>query len=306
MTETAGMRWTGRMRGGRFGNLFFAALARGGGLFLVPFFLFWVALYFLVAAPSARRISFDLADRTGRGGSFLRRLRFAFRHFYAFGTLLVDRVAIRGANAVRYRFENQGEEHIRESLAGGRGVILLAAHFGNSEVMGQLLAKFGTEVTLVMFDDVQVQPELRETVEDISRGRNFRILFTDGSPATAAAILSALSRGGMVGMMGDRVTGDGGIPVRFLGGTALFPTGPFALAAAAGAPVVQVFAIRISRRRYRLVGLPPIRPGASGSGRKKAELAAGVAEFAGRLEEAVLAHPEQWGNFFPFWKERSA
>ncbi|MBN1443964.1 MAG: hypothetical protein JXA90_14740, partial [Planctomycetes bacterium] len=90
----AGRRWTGRARGGRLGNLFFAVLARRGALGPARFFIFWVALYFLAAAPAARRASMDLARRLGAGRTRWRRLAFAFRHFFTYGTLLFDRAAI--------------------------------------------------------------------------------------------------------------------------------------------------------------------------------------------------------------------
>jgi len=293
-------RWSGRMRGGRFGNLFFATLARGRLSFLIPFFLFWVALYYLAAAPAARRSSFDLADRTGRGGSFLRRLRFAFAHFYAFGTLLIERVAILSGNIRSFRFRSTGEEHIVQALDEGRGAILLTAHLGSWEVMGHFLGEFGAEVTLVMAD--VVQPEMRETAEDLAAGRSFRVLRTDGSPESAAAILEILSRGGVVGMMGDRVIGDRGIEVPFLGGTALFPTGPFALAAAGGAPLLPVFAFRTGRRSYAFRGHPPVRLGREPSRERHARVRELAEGFAANLEEHLRAHPEQWGNFFAFWK----
>jgi len=287
------------MRGGRFGNLFFAVLARGRLSFLIPFFLFWVALYFVAAAPAARRASFELADRVGRGGSLLRRLRFAFRHFYAFGTLLIERVSILSGNDRSFRFESSGEEHIRAALAGGGGAILLTAHIGSWEVMGHFLGRFGRPFTLVMAD--VVQPGMRRTAEDLAAGRSFRVLESDGSPGAAAAVLEVLSRGEIVGMMGDRVLGDRGIEVPFLDGTARFPTGPFALAAAGGAPLLAAFAFRTGRRSYAFHGYPPIQVGREPSRERHGQVRELAAGFAARLEEVLREHPEQWGNFYPFW-----
>ena len=96
--------WTGKTRGGHLGNLFFVQLIRWGGLSLAPFFLFWTSLYFLFAASAGRRISMSLAQRLGLGESVWQRWRFARRHFYTFGTLLLDRVAILNGFGHRYVF----------------------------------------------------------------------------------------------------------------------------------------------------------------------------------------------------------
>jgi predicted LPLAT superfamily acyltransferase len=210
-------RWAGRERGGRFGNRFFAFLVRRGGLRLTPFFVFWVALYFLVAAPRARRASFELADRVGRGGGLFRRLWFAWRHLYTFGTLLIDRSAILGGQTRGYTFTEHGKEILLEHGRAG-GVVLVTAHLGSWSVMGHLLRDAGKPVTLVMHD--AVQPRMRRAMEELTRGRAFRILYTEGSPDSAARILDALRAGELVGIMGDRCLAGEGAAVPFLGGTA--------------------------------------------------------------------------------------
>ncbi|MHC4973281.1 MAG: LpxL/LpxP family acyltransferase [Planctomycetota bacterium] len=293
-------RWSGRERGGRVGHLFFALLVRCGGLALTPFFVFWVALYFVAASPQGRRASFELADRVGRGGTLLRRLRFALRHFYTFGTILVDRFAILSGKVERYSFREYGREIMETAAKEGHGIVLVTAHVGNWTIMGHLLDDLGKTVTLVMHD--AVQPAMRETMEKLARGRAFRVLYTEGSPASAAEIMEALKRGEFVGMMGDRLLAGEGVAVPFLGGRARFPVGPYAIAASTGAPVIHVFGTRSGRRRYdfhaRAVGVLRY----ADRRRKAPDLARWAQDFAATLEDLVRAHPEQWGNFYPFWE----
>lgn len=291
-------RWTGRSRGGRAGNLFFVALVRHGGLALAPFFLFWVALWFLLAAPAARRASVELARRVGRGAGPLRRLSFAARHFFSYGTLLVERLAILSGGVDRFRVEVRGDGPIRAAGAAGRGAVLVSAHFGNWEAMAQSLTEFGAPVVLVMFDGADAAE--RQAQARLADGRHFDVLFTDGSPGAAAGILAALRRGAIVGMMADRVLAGAGVAVDFLGGRARFPVGPYAVAAAAGAPLFHVFAVRVGRRRYRFEGIPRGVP--AGAAQRGAVAFAACAEaFARDLEARVRERPWQWGNFFPFW-----
>jgi predicted LPLAT superfamily acyltransferase len=172
--------------------------------------------------------------------------------------------------------------------------------------MGHLLTRLDAPFCMVMLDTVT--EELRATLAAMTRDRSFRVLYSDGSPATAAAILAELRAGAMVGMMGDRVVAGGSVPVPFLSGTAEFPVGPYLLAAAAGAPLIQVFAIRRGWRRYSFHAVTQLAPamvggGGSAGGRRqrRRELAAAAAGFAAELEQVVRAHPHQWGNFYDFW-----
>ena len=302
MTTGQTPNWHSRARGGRLGNGFFMLLVRCGGLWLAPFFLTWVALYFVVAAPAARRSSCELARRLGPGRTLPGRLWFAFRHFYTFGLLMLDRVAILGAGqADKYDIEFDGEEHIREALERGRGVILLTAHLGNWQAMGHLLKRLDAPFCMVMFD--AIDERTRATLEEMARDRSFRILYTDGSPAAAAGILAALRAGEMVGMMGDRVFAGESRRAAFLGGGIEVPVGAFVVGAAAKAPLIHVFAVRRGWRRYSFHGFPATDLAYSDRKRKGDDLQRWAEEFARRIETFVRADPYQWGNFFPIWVE---
>lgn len=297
MTTATQPAWTtGRTRGGRFGIPFFALLVRLGrpGLLFVPWCLAWVALWFLVAAPAARRASFELARRLGR-----RRVWFAWRHFYAYGRLLIERMLLLHGRDDLFALEVVGEDEIRAALARGKGAILVAAHLGNWEAMGQLLGRrLGAPVTVVMSDAVAPAGGQAAALES---GRDYRVLVTDGSPASAAGILSALEQGHLVGMMGDRAYAGRTVSLPFLGGAAPFPVGPYAVAAASGAPLLHVHALRTGRRRYRFQAWPQGVLAWTSRAEREADLARWAGAYAARLEEALRAHPEQWGNFYPFW-----
>ncbi|RMG07966.1 MAG: hypothetical protein D6731_22700 [Planctomycetota bacterium] len=287
-----------RPRGGRLGNLFFAALAgRRLGLVLVPFFLFWVSLYFVCFAPRARRASFELARRLG-----LRwRLLFCWRHFYAFGRSLIDRQAILAGNTSGFCFASRGKEHLEAALAEGRGAILLTAHFGNWELMAHVLGERTARVTLVMHEGVA--EGVRSTLERLAQGRSFRVIFTDGSPSAAAGILSALAEGDIVGLMGDRVLAGAATRVPLLGAEVRLPVGPYVLAAASGAPLLHAFCTREGRRRYVFEAFPAQTLRLRSRRRRKEDLRRLAAAFAQRLEDCLRRRPEQWGNLYSLWEE---
>ncbi len=291
--------WTGQSRGGRLGNLFFVFLVRSGGLVLAPFFLVWVALYFLFAAPKSRRASTDLARRLKLAPTAIHGLCFAFRHFYTFGILHLDRLAILAGQASAYQFEASAPDAVRAALGPDRGAILLTAHIGNWEAMGLVLADLDVPLRLVMYDGID--EKMRAAVEEMSRGRNFEVIYTDGSPASAAAILQALREGAVVGMMGDRSLSGESASVPFLDGEADFPLSPYVVAVAAGAPIMHVFTVRTGRRSYKVHHHPFKTLSYQNRASRRDDLRGWAAEFAQHLEQTLREQPQQWGNFFPFW-----
>ena len=295
-----GSAWTGQSRGGRFGNAFMHAVIRSPLYRLTPVFLFFIALFFVFVSPTGTRASFELADRLGRGGNLWRRFFFLWRHNYMFGTLLVDRFALMAGHADRYTFDRP-DVSVIAPLEAGRGMIFLSAHLGSWDVMGQMLVvKRAVPVNLVMY--AGVQPELRAMME---RGRQFKVIETDGSPATAAQLLDVLQNGELVAMMGDRIQSAAGVEVDFLGGKVRLPVGPFALAAIAHAPLVYAFALRDGARRYRFVAEPVGELRYTNRRNKKADHQRWAQAFATRLEALVREHPFQWSNFFSLWDDAS-
>lgn len=300
--QTAAPKWEGKRRGGHFGNAFFATISRSRlGRAVTPFFLCGVVAYFLLFAPKGRRVSFDLARRVGKGDSLLARIAFAYRHFYVYGAMLVERMALLAGAEDQFVIEKVGEEGIRDGLEEGKGALLFTCHLGNWEAMAQCLSCIDAPVTLVMYDGVQ--PQVKKALEDLSARQSFEVLYTDGGPTAAAGILAALSRGSIVGLMADRIMAGRGVDLPFLGGVATFPVGPYSIAAASGAPAFQVFAIRTGPYAYEFSAFPFGRLRYANRRDKQADFERWSRTFADRLEEFTRRHPEQWGNLYEFWKE---
>jgi predicted LPLAT superfamily acyltransferase len=151
---------------------------------------------------------------------------------------------------------------------------------------------------MVMFQDATGE----QNHAPLAAQRGVELISSDGSPASAAAILAALREGCLVGMMADRVLTGAGIEMEFLGAPAAFPASPFAIAAAAGAPVVFCFAVRTGPSRYRFEGRSPEAQVPDRPIRRSERHIYWTRQFAQALEQLVREHPEQWGNFYSFWK----
>ena len=86
----------------------------------------------------------------------------------------------------------------------------------------------------------------------------------------------------------------------FLGEEAHFPAGPFLLAAKLRAPVCFVFAFKETTFHYHFKGWPA--KVYEGRGSTGAEAA--LHDFITLLEAEICRYPDQWFNYYDFWKAR--
>jgi predicted LPLAT superfamily acyltransferase len=296
-------RWTGRSRGGHFGNRFFVTLLRWFGLRPAYTVLIPVALYFVFFAPAARRAARRYRCRVrAERRSWWRQWVADFCHFYTFGRILLDRVAVLSRSGVPMQFDVHGVEHLRQGLCEGRGVILLIAHCGNWEAAGhELTRRIRTPVHIVAFD--AADPATNAMAARDQYSESLRWIAAGDGLSTSLKIRQALRRGEIVAMQGDRLMNGGGIEVSFLGDLAQFPTGPHVVAAVQSAPLIHVFAMRERFRHYRVTVYPPQHLAFDLQYDRQAQLKEWVGQYVARLEDQLREFPLQWHNFYDFWHE---
>jgi predicted LPLAT superfamily acyltransferase len=293
------VRWSGRTRGGYFGNWFFVQVIRRLGVRWAYAWLAFVAAYFTLAAPRSFRCSVDYLKRVVGPQPGWKWPVLVYRHFFSFGFTLLDRLAvIMGRGRIECRFE--GEALFREYVEQGKGVILLGAHLGSWEIGGHLLGRLGKPVNIVVLE--REQERVRRLFERALETKQFRLLTTDERPLRSIPILAALRRGEIVALHGDRSFGGADLALPFLGGTARFPVGPFLLAAASGAPLFQVFVVRERLGHYRFFSYPAKFIPRELLRANPEALREHVSEYAQRLATAARQYPFQWYNIYPFWE----
>jgi predicted LPLAT superfamily acyltransferase len=291
--------WSGRTRGGYFGNWFFVQLIRLGGLRVAYLWLHFVVAYFVLAAPAAYRSSVQYLRRVLGPQSSWKWPVLVYRHFYSMGVTLLDRLAmLMGCSRLECRIE--GEAEFKAALDQGKGILLLGAHVGSWEIGGQLLSRLGKPVNLVVLEKEVTQ--VRGLFDRAMEERQFRLLTTDEHPLRSIPIMAALKRGEIVALHGDRSFGGADLMVSFLGDPARFPVGAYQLAAFSGAPIFQGFAVRERMGQYRLFTFPPKYVSREMRRAALEMWQAHVAEYAANLESVVRRYPFQWYNFYPFWE----
>jgi predicted LPLAT superfamily acyltransferase len=274
--------------------------ARASRVLLPP-----LSLWFLATSGEARRAS---REYLGRALGRQARLRDVLRHFHSFGSAILDRVFLLSGRTARFHVTMEGEEHVIAAVAQQRGCILLGSHLGSFEVLRTMSARAPAPVRALMFRRnagaltrllERLNPELHQSVIEI------------GTTNGMLEVRECITRGEIVGILADRTPtpqaqGDRidlrQIAVPFLGGKALFPAGPFVLAAMLGAPVVLFQGVRTGPQRYTIRFEPFADRVVLDRATRTDDLTTVIGRYAAALERGCRAHPYNWFNFFAFWE----
>jgi len=200
-------------------------------------------------------------------------------------TDLAERTAGGDAALTRYR----------ESVAPGRGAIVVTGHAGNWEMAGAFLAARGCVVAAVV--KRLRNRRLDRMLEEARRAAGVRSLFAERA---ARSLGGVLDDGALVAMVADQDAGGRGTFVPFLGRPASTFTGPARLALTHSVPLLFGGLLR-ERAGYRAILEPVWLP--SDGPRTAGEL---TARWVGRLEELVRRAPEQYFWFHRRWKTQPA
>lgn len=194
-----------------------------------------------------------------------------------------------------------GEEHLREALSLGRGVLCVTPHLGNWELGGYVLASKGYPINILTLQEesrylsryeerLRMKAGIKTIIIDLKEKPNFAIL----------EIIKRLRENEIVAMVADRLYEGEGMEIEFFGQPTLFPSGPAHLAFDTGAPIVPVFVVLEKRMKYWGIIKEPIY--LNRRGRKAEAVRQGLQEIARNFEEIISRYPDQWFNFFPYWK----
>ncbi len=190
-----------------------------------------------------------------------------------------------------------GIDTLQEHLSGGRGAVLATGHLGNWHLGPYYLAKHGLPpVTVVMHEE----PNQRtQQIEASLRDQRMRVVYPGRDPMVLLELRAALKRGELVGIQMDRPTMENGIDVPCAGGTATFASGPALLSRVCDVPVIPVF-FPLDQKGVRIVIEPPLWAHKTDDrDQDLLELTTRLAQIYGQI---IQRYPEQWFNFYDFWK----
>jgi len=226
----------------------------------------------------------------GEGGSArLEELRRAHREYMARVRLNTALIGGWNSDDLRREVGIEGAEHLERAAAGGRGVLVLAAHAGNWWHAAAALPALGYRAEAV------VSPGLpRPMIRHMNRiARNFgRSLAFVGEGAYEAARARFREGGAFFIAFDFSVRPEHDEWLELSPGLALkIDPGPVILALRHRVPVVWARCWYDARGRSRVAYLPPVETRRDGDFGTRREL---VDELLRQLREQIEARPEQW------------
>jgi KDO2-lipid IV(A) lauroyltransferase len=204
----------------------------------------------------------------------------------------------RRENIDRY-VEWQGYEHLKRSVAAGRGTLVLTAHLGNWDLLALATGIRVKPVGLVaktlssrFWNHFLVGQRMETFVHSFLKRNSLR------------EIIRSLRSNGIVGMVLDQDAqdSDGRVFVDFFGHKASTISSVAVLSQRLDLPILPMFDIRGRRGKHRILVLPPI------EFEKRETLEQGILHNTRRyqevLEQVIRRHPEQWNWVHRRWKRR--
>lgn len=297
-------KWEGKSKGTVFGHKIFVYILNHLGLRLAYIVLRFVALYYFLFARKSNKHSFYFFHNILKYKRFTTYLKI-YKNYYIFGQTLLDKVALLAGVKTKFTINHEGGANLDKIAEMGKGGILVSAHIGNWEIAGQLLNRLNTTFNILMY--ANEHESIKKYMDEVEKKKNVNIIaIKDGEMGHLIELHNAFSKNELVVMHGDRFR-DGAqtLEANFLGKTAKFPAGPFIMAAKFGVPLTVAFAVKETNTHYHFFASDPIEVKRTRDP-KQTEIAVQelLQKYIAEVEKMVYRYPEQWFNYYAFWKEQ--
>lgn len=287
--------WQGKAKGTRLGYRIFIALLRLGGVQSAYVLLYFVSFYYFLFSR-ATSIPILQFYRIRLGYGYFASLRMLYRNYFLLGQTLIDRVASTAGLTNKFRKQSIGAQNLQEMVQLGKGGVLLGSHFGNWGMAAEALINYDRNVNILVYDTEKEQ--IKEYLGKVTGGKKYNVIALADDLSHLYEISEALQRNEIVCMTADRYkAGSRTAAVEFFGDEALFPIGPFQIIKAYKVPYTFVYGVKTANTAYNFFAKPlrQVTP--------QTTLHEIMRDYANDLEDMVRQNPEQWFNYFDFWKK---
>ncbi|MFC1510068.1 ELM1/GtrOC1 family putative glycosyltransferase [Candidatus Omnitrophota bacterium] len=191
--------------------------------------------------------------------------------------------------------EIQGKEYIDEALAQGKGLILLAMHFGSWEMASRATARLGVPYKVF----VKPQGKLNRLDDLLNSYRSVGgsvVLLRGGGTRD---FIKSLKNNEVVGMVVDQ-GGRGGVPVSFFGRQATMSAGAIRMGLKLGVPICFSIIIRGDDYRHRMIFHKPLP--LENTGDLQADIESNLKKIVPVMEDFIMKFPSEYMWFYKVWK----
>jgi predicted LPLAT superfamily acyltransferase len=295
-------KWTGQTKGSL--RLYQVAFSFMRVLPRLPCYalLLGISFFYLLTGGPSRRGLDAFLSRVRPDLGALGRLIGIWRIFWNFSMAIHDRFRLLFQGPEFFTFVREGGDAVR-ALLPNEGIVMLTTHVGNADMAGVALKSEGgpsRQINQVRYQAVNDTYATLLKHSKSSGAPNF-ITLNSSKGLASLGVVHALRRGEVVAMHPDRVVDDRRVRVMFLGEEIELATGPFLMAALAGASVVTIACFKETPWRYRVVAAPPRKLVFTSRKMRQADLQRWAQDYATQLEEWVHRYPWQWYNFHDPW-----
>lgn len=224
--------------------------------------------------------------------------RVYFEHLRHFAITMCDRFVSK-VSPQDYTFEVANKDELLRHLHGGG--ILLLSHFGGWSSAGNCFEGFKINIvmhevlmhTIKRIEESLASPNTNLSIIDLAKGNMY----------VSMHIASALLNNEIVAMMGDRATEiKHAHAVTFFGAKAAFNKNPFYLAYKTEKPLI---ALGVAYQKPQCYTIDFLHITMNKQNHPEEEIEKAMQAYADFTATLVEKHPEQWFNFYHFWKEKS-
>lgn len=188
-----------------------------------------------------------------------------------------------------------GEEHLREALDSGNGVIFFSGHIGNWEFGAAVLAEMGYPMNAIGAD------QRDERVTDLIIGlRAVSGVTTVSKGFDLKAAIRCLKRGEALAILIDQDVRERGVVVPFLGIPASTPYGPAKIAGKIGSVILPSFMLRRGTSEEHDLHILPS-PWKNGRPEPDESMEEAMARCNDLISEYIRRAPDQWMWLYPRW-----
>lgn len=218
-----------------------------------------------------------------------------YEHLRIFAVTMVDRF-ITKVDPQSYEFIYDDSETPLEIFK--NATILVQSHFGGWASSSNV-SRTSNTINIVMQE--ALMDSIKSIEESLEIKSNISIIDLNKGPiAVSIAIANALMEDEVVGMMGDRASNDkANMRIEFLGASAKFNKNPFQIAYKMDKPILIYFVLYIGMQKYKIEYVQIT----MNQNRTESEaLNEALSLYVEKYEDVIKRYPNQWLNFFDFWK----